>query len=97
MNILFSLILAAITSGSLSSFITLVISRRKNNADTTSVELDNAQKVISIWKDLSDELNQQVKSLQIEVDNMKNGMKVLELKYKEQCETCEYKTNLKKE
>jgi len=91
MNSVFAIVLAIISSGALGSIATILFARRKTKAETSSIEIDNAQKVINIWKDLSEELNQQVKTLEVKVDDMQNDIKVMEQKYKEQCDNCEYK------
>ncbi len=67
-----------------SSFLTFLFARRKNKAEALSLELENAQKVISIWRELS-------KELEIRIDDLQNDLQTLEANYKEQCDMCEYK------
>jgi hypothetical protein len=90
MSIIIAILLALISTGG-GSTLTYFLARRKTKAETLSIELDNANKVIKIWQELNAELKNQIKDLELKVDDMRNDMKVLELKYRDQCDKCDYK------
>lgn len=85
------IVLIGLCSTAFGSLITYLISRRKNKAETLGIELDNANKVIAIWRELSTEQNKSIKELELRVDDLQNDIKVIEAKYKAQCDDCEYK------
>lgn len=47
--------------------------RRKQKADARQSELENVEKAISIWKNLAEEMEVRMKSLQAEVDELRKN------------------------
>jgi hypothetical protein len=74
-----------------SSFITFLFTKKKNKAETLSVELDNARKVIEIWRELSEEQSERIKVLEIRIDDLQNDMETIKSAHEEQCNSCNYK------
>ncbi len=95
--------------GLVGSVVTGVVSflfgRRKNRAETISMELKNAQEVINIWRELSKEQDrrleeqegklkeqgQQINEQNAKIEELQDVLEKLGNKYAQQCETCQYK------
>jgi predicted RNase H-like nuclease (RuvC/YqgF family) len=73
------------------SFITWLVSRRKNNAEVNALELQNAQQVVNLWKDLYDELNKKVIGLEEEIAKLREELENIEKTSQKKCEACKYK------
>jgi predicted RNase H-like nuclease (RuvC/YqgF family) len=73
------------------SFITWLVSRRKNNAEVNALELQNAQQVVKLWKDLYDELNKKVIGLEEEIAKLREELENIEKTNQKKCDTCKYK------
>lgn len=90
MNDLFILIitpiLSAITTGSITYIFTVKQMRKKATAEAKGAELDNVEKAVKIWRELSEKLN-------IEVDDLKKRIAEIEKYFCINAPECE---NLKK-
>ncbi len=84
-------LLIGLASTAFGSVLTLLISKRKNKAETLGIELDNANKVISIWRELSEEQICKVQVLEIKINELVKALRELEDKYEKQCDECSYK------
>lgn len=52
--------------------ITWIFARKKNAADVESVELDNVEKAVAIWRSLATDLRAEISSLKAEVEELRN-------------------------
>lgn len=57
---------------------------RKENQGVKNDELDNVQKAVEIWRNLSQELEEKVRMLQEKIEN-------IEASFKKKCESCKYR------
>ena len=83
-------------SAAVSSFLTFLFGRRKNRAETISVELQNAQEVIKIWRELSKEQDKRIEELEAQLEELRSLVDQLKDEYREKCDTCEYKLSFLK-
>jgi hypothetical protein len=75
-NLIITLISCAFTlvgSGFFTFLVTYKYVRRKAKSDADSSYLDNTQKVITIWRDLTEELRQEVQELKDRVELLQNN------------------------
>lgn len=79
MYALVDILVASGFSGVVMTIVTWIISRRKNKADATASELDNVEKAIKIWRELSDELEarmtKEINELRLENKNLRHKIK----------------------
>jgi predicted RNase H-like nuclease (RuvC/YqgF family) len=73
------------------SVIVWFVSRRKNKVEVNAMELQNAQQVVKLWKDLYDELNRKVVAMEREIASLRKEMGDIERTSQKKCETCKYK------
>lgn len=59
-------------------------SLRKNRQEVKNAELDNVQKAVEIWRNLSQQLEEKVRILQEKIEK-------IEISFQEQCENCKYR------
>lgn len=92
------IIAAVISGGVLTKTIDYLFNLKKNKAGTRkeeaqaeSLELDNVDKAVKIWRQLSEEQTKKVEQLQKKVDEMEACINNLEDYYKKKCDTCPYK------
>jgi hypothetical protein len=99
------LALIAIAGTGAGSVLTYFLTRKKSNAETLSLELGNAQKVITIWRELSEEQSEkiskqeelilkqseQIKKLEMRIDDLIGDMKLLRENHDTLCKSCVYK------
>lgn len=52
------------------TFVAMVISRRKNKADSMAVELANVEKAISIYRRITEDLQKDIQQLQAELEKL---------------------------
>ncbi len=91
MSIQVIIVLVGLFSTMFGSITTYAYSRRKNRAETLGIELDNANKVIAIWRELSEEQAKKVDELEIKVGELQTELKALVRLYEAQCNNCSYK------
>jgi septal ring factor EnvC (AmiA/AmiB activator) len=79
MYALVDILVASGFSGVVMTVVTWIFTRRKNKADATASELDNVEKAIKIWRELSDELEtrmtKEINELRAENKNLRNKIK----------------------
>jgi hypothetical protein len=80
-------LITAVLSGSL----TYIWTRRKYMVETKSTELDNIEKAVSIWRNLTQKLEEGQAALKLEVDQLHKQMKDLEENFQKKCENCKYR------
>jgi hypothetical protein len=68
----------------LTGLVTWIFARRKNAAEADSMELDNVDKAIAIWRNLAKDLEAKIADMRLEIE---------ELKRQQACPTC---PNIKK-
>jgi DNA-directed RNA polymerase subunit M/transcription elongation factor TFIIS len=67
-----------------SSLSVYFIMKRKRKADAQGTELDNVEKAVSIWRELSQGLEEKLKDLQEQMDTLR-------VEQKKKCEECKYR------
>jgi chromosome segregation ATPase len=99
MNIQLETLIVPLCSIFFTWVLTYIITKRKQKMDTFAVEIANAEKLIGIWRSLSEtqskeiEENQaEIKELKLQVISLREDITKLEGKYTEQCEVCTYRT-----
>lgn len=73
-------VLTVTVSSIITALIGWLIGRRKTQAETTSIEIDNVDKAVKIWQTIADELRKDLSQLLKENAEMKNEIKKLEIK-----------------
>lgn len=61
-----------------------IYSLRKERQEIKNSELDNVQKAVEIWRNLSQQLEEKVKLLQEKIER-------IEISFQEKCENCKYR------
>ncbi len=84
-------------SATLSSGLTYAFTREKNRAETVAVELENAQEVIEMWKDLIKEQSAKINKLETQVKDLQEALKKMKEEYADKCNSCVYKLNYEKD
>ena len=72
-----------VMGGTIASFITWLVTRRKYKAEARHTELDNVEKAISIWKQLAEDLNVQLQKVQDKCEQLSNEISGLRTENKE--------------
>lgn len=68
-----------ILSATCASVLTWLLTRKKQNAEVESNELDNVVKAINIWKDAAKDMTDMVRDLRKEVDDQAAQIKELKI------------------
>lgn len=78
-------VLMVVVPGAVMSVLTWVLARRKNKAEATTNELDNVEKAIKIWRELSSDLElrltKEIEDLRKENCTLKSEMKTMLKEY----------------
>ena len=61
-----------------------IYSLRKERQEIKNTELDNVQKAVEIWRELSQQLEEKVRLLQKKIEE-------IEVAFEEKCENCKYR------
>ncbi len=85
-----------LVSATLSGGLTYIFTREKNKAETVSIELENAQEVIEMWKDLFKEQSEKITKLETQVKDLQKALRNLKNEYANKCNSCVYKLNFNK-
>jgi septal ring factor EnvC (AmiA/AmiB activator) len=76
-----SLIIAII--GAVSTIAGFFAGRRKRQVEIVGKELDNIQKAIQVWKDVTEYQTDEIVKLREEIDNLKKELSKVEKMYRE--------------
>lgn len=69
-ELIISNILAPVIVGFASAFVTWYFTRKKNNAEVETNEIENVEKAISIWRKMADDLNSKNDDLRDKLDEI---------------------------
>lgn len=68
-----------------------LVSGRRNRAEALALELQNVQRVVKLWRDLTDELTRKVLALEGEIVKLRKELEDIERANQKKCDTCKYK------
>jgi len=91
MTSLITIIIAIVGSGTFGSLLTLFLTKKKRKAETLGIELDNANKVIKIWRELSEEQAAKIDHLEEKVSELITDIEAIKRLYEAQCNNCTYR------
>lgn len=70
---------------------TWLISRRKGKEEVKTIELQNAERVINMWRGLYEELHKKVQGLEKEIQELREELASIEKTNQKKCDSCKYK------
>ena len=73
----------AILTGAISGGFAYLFARRKNKAEAESNEIDNLSKAVTIWRELSENLEKKIDNLIAENKKLKGEVESLEIQVKQ--------------
>jgi len=64
-------------TGALGAFVSWIFGRRKENVEVQASEINNVQEAIKIWKDMAQELKEEVAELKEKVEQLTSEVNTL--------------------
>ena len=80
--------------GIIGSVLAYIFGMKRQKVDTQSMELENVQKIIAIYRDTSEIQAKQISELRLEVSALKQEIVVIKMKQSELCLECPYRIKL---
>ena len=74
-----------------SSSAVYLFTRRKYRSEVKFSELDNVDKAISIWRNLAQELKEEQKEMEKQIDMLRERIKEVEEGFIKKCESCKHR------
>jgi DNA-directed RNA polymerase subunit M/transcription elongation factor TFIIS len=92
------LVIAIVSTGATTQFANIIFNYKKNKAlsqkeqaQAIGSELDNVEKAVTIWRQLSEEQTSRVTLMELEITELKNTVRNIEEMYRKKCDGCKYK------